>query len=39
MTKTAHSVSSTLHAIGQALASLIGYPPVIRGMLPRRLHG
>lgn len=39
MSKTAHSVSSTLHAIGQALASLIGYPPIMRGMVTRRLHG
>ena len=25
--------------VRNALASLIGYPPVIAGMLPRRLHG
>ena len=30
---------TTLSVLCRALASLIGYPPVIRDLLPRRLHG
>lgn len=39
MSTTAYTAPSTLSAIRQVLASLIGYPPVIAGLLPRRLHG
>lgn len=39
MSTTAYSAPSTLSVIRQVLASLIGYPPVMREMLPRRLHG
>lgn len=35
MSKTAASLSALRHA----LAFLIGYPPVMREMLPRRLQG
>lgn len=39
MSNTTFTALSALSVLRQVLASLIGYPPVMRGMLPRRLHG
>ncbi len=33
-----HSAASTLSFLRHALASLIGYPPVMRPLLTRHLH-
>lgn len=33
------TAASTLRFLRSVFAALIGYPPVLHGMLPRRLHG
>lgn len=35
--RTIHTAASTLRLLRLAFANLIGYPPVLSGMLPRRL--